>query len=126
MYGLNPLNPFYKRANVDAALIIQRAYRVHRSRTIAARKRYEMWSRAAALQGSMIAHLSEANALTGLSYRIMRLLGLGARKRIRFDETSHLLIPGRLLALIRQRNEKKAIKDEFNVRYDIFGCTNMI
>lgn len=45
MYGYKPEDPFYKRSNVKAALKIQRAYRIFRSRKITARKRYEMWSR---------------------------------------------------------------------------------
>ena len=57
VFGNNGGDPFYGRANAAAAWTIQRAFRIYRSRKIAARLRFELWERTKAQHASMLAHL---------------------------------------------------------------------
>jgi hypothetical protein len=64
VFGTDPTNPFCSRTNVKAAWIIQRAWRCHRARKVAQRKRFELWLRAFDSQCSLYGMLADTNTLT--------------------------------------------------------------
>lgn len=117
VYGLNPDDPECASNFVEASWIIQRAYRIYRSKKIAARKRYEMWLRSIDMQISLYNHLKESNSLTFQANFFMGMLGLKPKPRIFYDEVRHTLIPQRLEAANKIRTEKESINEEFEFKY---------
>lgn len=117
LYGNNQQDPFYRRSNVDAAFVIQRAYRIYRAKKVAARVRYETWIRTAALHASFINQLSDMNSLTNVGDFMTRLINVRPRQLITFNEIHHELFPGRFRALFRVSDESIAVRKEFIKKY---------
>ena len=131
-----PADPFYSKSNMAAALAIQRTYRMHRSRRIAARKRYEAWQRTASSFNSIIHHLTDANAMSRHGHAMVRrymqyhpvlylLQGRSSYARQRRDmmtcpklsEVSHSFISPRFLCKLKKSNETNQLQEEYNVKY---------
>jgi hypothetical protein len=117
VYGLFPDDPEFASNFVEASWIIQRAYRIYRSRKIAARKRYEMWLRSIDMQMSLYNHLKESNSLTFQANFFMGILGSKPKTRVFYDEVRHTLFPQRLEAANKIRTEKESINEEFEFKY---------
>lgn len=116
VFGLEPLNPFFCKSNVNAAWAIQSAFRMHRARRIVARKRFEHWSANVARQEALVAHFSQSNSLNTQGYNLANLLKLRSVKPIKFDEIRHKLRPGRLQKVTAKVSESKVIDRELDFR----------
>ena len=117
IYGVNEGDPMFTRRNISAAWTIQRAFRCHRSRKIAARKRFEYWLRSADRQWSFFTHLADTNTLTMQSNYFLTWLGVKPEHPVFFDEVRHPLLTGRYESAIKVKNEKKSIQAEFEQKY---------
>lgn len=117
IYGLGKEDLFYCKKNVRAAWTIQRAFRMHRARKIARRKRFEFWSRSKAVQWSLINHLADTNTLTEQGGNVTKLLGLHPKKPVHFNELRHSLLPARFASQVRKLNEKVVISKEIEMKY---------
>ncbi len=116
-FGLDATNEFYSKKNVYAAWTIQRAFRMHRSRRIVARVRYEHWRKNINRHHSLLLHLSESNALTTEGYRIAGILQTQSRKPIKFNELKQKLYPLRYTSNVRKLNELNVINKEMDMRF---------
>ena len=109
IYGVNEEDPLFKSNNVDAAWVIQRAFRVYRSRKLVARKRYEVWVRSSAVQANLYKQLSETNTLTTQGHNATKVMGMRPVKDVFFDEVRHPVLPPRMINTVGKLAEEKAI-----------------
>eukprot|EP01039_Chlorochromonas_danica_P001031 gene1031-1118_t len=117
VFGLHPEDSFYSRKNVIAAWKIQCAYRIHRARSIVARKRYEHWKQNIMRQRLFLHHFSQSNSLNMHGYIVGKsLLSILPKKLIFFNEIRHKLLPQRFLAVATKLQEKNVIRRELDGR----------
>jgi hypothetical protein len=117
IFGIDNENEFFSKKNVYAAWTIQRAFRMHRSRRIVARVRFEHWRKNINRHYSVLHHLSEANAFSYEGYRVAGYLGTQSMKPIRFNELKHKFLPQRYLSGTKKLNEMSVIKKEVDNRF---------
>jgi len=117
MFGLNEGDPMFSRKNINAAWTMQCAFRMHRSRKIVARRRYELWLRSGDRQANFFAHLAETNSLTMQANNILNFMGVRPAKPVFFDEVRHPTLSGRYDNSTHVKNELKSLKLEFNQKY---------
>lgn len=117
LYGVNEGDPMFSRRNITNAWVIQRAYRMHRSRRIVARRRFELWLQSCDRQWAFFNHLADTNTLTMQSNFFLSALGVKPVKPVFYDEVRHPLLSGRYESSVKKKDEKKAIKGEFEAKY---------
>jgi hypothetical protein len=108
IYGLYPDDPFHDGNNIDAAWVIQRAWRVHRSHHITARKRFEAWVRIYDAQATYLRTLSGSNCLNVHGHLFSGWLSLKPGRRIYFDEIRHVITPS--TGSLKNANEKVELR----------------
>ena len=113
IYGMEKDDPFYDGNNIDAAWVIQRAWRQHRAHNKTARVRYEKWSQVFNQQKEFINLLGDHNALTMQGSLLLGVLGLRPKRRIFFDEIRHNIAPTQFLGATKNVNEARAVLIEF-------------
>lgn len=116
IFGIDPEDPFFSKANVNAAWTVQRAFRVFRAKKIASRKRYELWLRSSARQFSLLYHLAETNTMTTQAYNVAGIFKIRPQKPVFYDEIRHPFMPPRLTKQVARESEKVSIQREFEYR----------
>eukprot|EP01041_Mallomonas_annulata_P000411 gene411-745_t len=97
--------------------VIQRAYRLYRSRKIADRKRFEYWNRAADKHSALLMQLSLMNATTQQAFNVAGLLRLRTHRPVLYEEIRPEVFPPRITYNGRHVNPKATIRREFYERY---------
>ena len=118
IYGLSKDDPFFAGPRVDAAWKIQLFWRQYRARKIAARIRFEVWSRSADCQRALISSFANNNTLTHQADTFASIFLLKPSKWVHFDEIRHNLTSLRLRAAKATHiSEKESILKEAAVAY---------